>query len=104
MIRIYRIYDESDANYEPWYGTSKDIIKYLEEDVESNDKFNANSHFEVNLELYGLVAEVVYAFDKADFIALLLQQLYDKDTLIEYEAKSILHTIKIMKYSKMLNW
>ena len=59
-IMIYKIFDMGDKNYNEWYGTQDDIIKYLKE---QNNLKDDESWIE-NLEDYGLTFEMIYEVEK----------------------------------------
>ena len=104
MIRIYRIYKEKDAGYESWYGTEQDIIKFLEEDVESHKDYNNNNHWEFNLELFGFVAEVVYAFEREDLLYKLIIDLYNNNIMTRLEKQTFNDILDILLKRKDLKW
>jgi hypothetical protein len=104
MLRVYRIYKEKDANYESWYGTKEDIIKYLEEDVESHKDYDINNDFESNLILYGLIAEVVYAFEKKDLTDILIMNIFNKNMMTRLETQTFCDMIDIIRKRQDLIW
>jgi hypothetical protein len=59
MMVLYKIWDEGDSDYEPWYGDVKEIKNYLADSEGVNADYDPKKDWKTNLENYGLSFEIV---------------------------------------------